>query len=140
MKTTNLPPGVGENKRPDFQEILTGTELAVFIGPPAGTPDGATLAEQIAKALVDPSGIVRFGALALGESTGLIDEFRPLRDSDFVPESQWVVRSQSGRLALPAWADHVSGRATRWVQCSFDPALSSNPPEDAWVRIAPGGQ
>ncbi len=61
-----------KNTRPDFQEILTGIELIVWIdkGEDKAKP---SLGDRITKAFADPTSINRFGALSLGESRDLVN-------------------------------------------------------------------
>jgi len=86
-----------------------------------------------------PASVHRFGGLCLGESTALVDEFRPLRESDLsAVAGHWLVASPMGQLALPVWADHVSGAGTRWGQFAEEPITANlEPPDAAWVTIQP---
>ncbi len=126
--------GLGENRRPDFQELLTNVKLAVWIRN-SDNPEGS-LIEQIRKALEKPSLISRFGGLALGESTYLVDEIKLLNNlqNNFC---QILLDDDDGDLSLPIWADHV-GSNTTWGQFSFseiDLKDNQNIPESAWIKI-----
>ena len=139
IKDAQTPPGLDENKRPDFQELLVGVRLGVFVRPGAGEAV-PTLAERVAAALANPTSVSRFGGLALGESTHLVDEVRPLRAEDRRPgdEAVWLVRSATGALALPIWPDHVGSAGTAYGQFETEPVADLfTPPDAAWVRIAP---
>ena len=61
-----------ENTRPDFQEILTGIELMIWVdrGEDRATPN---LGDRIAEAFANPASVNRFGALCLGESRDLVN-------------------------------------------------------------------
>jgi CRISPR-associated protein Cas5t len=139
VKTRRAGPGIGANRRPDFQELLTGLQLAVWIR--AGVRETATprLAERVRAAIVRPEGTTRFGGLSLGESTHLVDEVRPLRSSD--PDSgQLLVNDPEGDLALPVWPDHVGSARTRWGQYRLVRArVVTMPGERAWTGILPSG-
>jgi CRISPR-associated protein Cas5t len=132
-------PGLGENKRPDYQELLISIRLAVHVRSGDGE-DGPSLADLVHDALRDPGSVDRFGGLSLGESTHLVDELRLLRSED-LPEPgvlEWLVQDPAGTLALPVWPDHVGSRGTRYGQFSLLPARDALiPPPEAWVAIAP---
>jgi CRISPR-associated protein Cas5t len=139
VKRTSLPPGVGENKRPDFQELLTGLRIAVFLR--RGRNEGAapSLAERVLSAVASPASVARWGGLSLGESTHLVDELRPLRDED-VAGAHLLVRDPEGPLSLPVWVDHVGSVETQWGRFRLEqtPHLSvTGLPENAWVEVTP---
>jgi CRISPR-associated protein Cas5t len=135
VKRKGVGPGIGENRRPDFQELLTGVRLAVWIRP--GSMETATpaLAERLQEALASPTGTERFGGLSLGESSHLVDEVRMLREGD--PASgQLLVRDVQGDLALPIWPDHVGSAGTRWEQYRLvSQALGTALPDESWTAI-----
>lgn len=134
---TNDPPGLAANKRPDYQELLTDVRLAVWVR--AGTAEAARrpLATRVA-AVVDHAEIPsRHGALALGESTHLVDELRRLRADDG-GHGRILVMDERGDLALPVWVDHVGSRGTRWGQYRLQAGdVQVMPPASAWSRIVP---
>lgn len=126
--------GQGENKRPDFQELLTGIVLAVWVRPGRGE-NSPTLYERVQAAFVNPASVGRFGGLSLGESTHLVDEVRPFRRNDATSGRLLVVR-RDGDLSLPVWPDHVGSVDTRWEQFRLEEApISEVPPDSAWVKI-----
>jgi CRISPR-associated protein Cas5t len=135
VKKTKVGPGIGENKRPDFQELLTGVRLAVWLR--QGSAENATpaLAERVQETLASPTGTKRFGGLSLGESTHLVDEVRMLREGD--PASgELLIRDREGGLALPIWPDHVGSAGTRWEQYRLvNYALGSALPDESWTAI-----
>jgi len=140
VKNTKAGPGIGENKRPDFQELLTGIRLAVWVR--QGTREVATprLAERLRDALIRSTATRRFGGLSCGESTHLVDEVRPLRQGD--PTSgQLLIRDLQGDLALPVWPDHVGSAGTRWEQYRLiTSSIGPSPHKNAWTPILRPGE
>lgn len=139
IKESATPPGIGANKRPDFQELLVGLRLAVGVRPGA-EEKRPSLAERISGALRNPSSVSRCGGLSLGESAHLVDEFRTLRPADVDGiEPTWLVCDLEGPLALPVWVDHVGAAGTVYRQFRLEPGASgeAKPPDDAWVAINP---
>ncbi len=133
VKSNKIPPGIGENKRPDYQELLTGLKLAVWVKMGKEQTD-ISLAEKVLTVLGKPQDTNRFGGLSLGESTHLVDELRLLRQSDGV-EGHFLVADESGNLALPIWPDHV-GSFTRWGQYRLiKGSMGEGLPENAWTVI-----
>lgn len=134
---SNAPLGTGQNKRPDYQELLTNVRVAVWVRP--GGPELATrpLAERV-RAVVDREEVPdRYGGLALGESTHLVDEVRRLRPDDAV-KARFLLVDEAGTLALPVWVDHVGSAGTRWGQYRFEENdLEAPLPETAWSLIQP---
>lgn len=134
VKNKNSGLGLGENRRPDFQELLTDIKLAVWIRSAENAEN--SLVKQIREALKNPFSVSRFGGLALGESTHLVDEVRTLNNqkNHFC---QILLNDEDGDLSLPIWADHV-GSNTTWGQFSLseiDLNESQNIPENAWIKI-----
>lgn len=135
VKDLALPPGIGENRRPDFQEVLTGVRLAVVVRAGDEPRAAVPLEQRVAAALTAPAGLRRFGGLCLGESSHLVDEIRKLRSDD--GGGRWLVRDPQGRWSLPTWVDHVGSSGTTWERF----ALGSAPeplhpvPEGCWARI-----
>ncbi len=137
VKSQKVGPGIGENKRPDFQELLTGVELAVWVR--AGVSERASprLAERLRETLTTPSGSRRFGSLSLGESTHLVDVLRWLRVADST-SGYLLVRDPQGDLALPVWADHVGSAETRWGQYRLVKSdIRDVPLDEAWTAVLP---
>jgi CRISPR-associated protein Cas5t len=116
VKDKNEGPGLGNNRRPDFQELLTDVRLAVWVRAGEAEHCDTKLVQRIRLALGDPSGIRRFGGLSLGESTHLVDEVAPLKTQ--VENCQLLVAKEDGELSLPIWPDHV-GSMTTWGQYSL---------------------
>ena len=136
VKDLGLLPGVDQNKRPDFQEVLSDVRLAIWLRP-GGAEDAPALADRVAAALHEPGAVTRFGGLALGESTHLIDELRELRSADG-DRGRFLVPDDFGTLSLPLWPDHVGSAGTTWVRCRLDErTLEGGPSNDCWITIAP---
>lgn len=124
--------GLGENRRPDFQELLTDVRLAFWIRDEETAENSLT--ERIRNSFVNPSTVDRFGGLCLGESTHLVDEVKLLEG---FPEGfcQFLLNDEDGELSLPIWADHI-GSNTNWGQYSFGEFEAINSvPENAWTKI-----
>jgi CRISPR-associated protein Cas5t len=135
VKDRKLAPGIGENRRPDFQELLSNVRVAVWVR--TGTAEAAqpSLSDRVAAALARPSDINPFGALSLGESTHLIDELRALGPVDH-GEGRLLVGDVEGDLALPVWPDHVGAAGTRWGQYRLVPGMvGAEPDERAWTTV-----
>jgi CRISPR-associated protein Cas5t len=128
IKKKNLQPGTGSNKRPDYQEVLSGLKVGVWIaeGP---------LAEKLLVAAEHPELIDRYGGLCLGESRDLVDEihFQP----EWTGTGIWLTADENGEYPLPIWVDHVGSIGTRWGQFCLREASLSEPPHDdpRWVMI-----
>jgi CRISPR-associated protein Cas5t len=123
------PPGLGSNRRPDYQEILTGLELGIWVGP-------GELAQRLKEAAANPQAIVRYGGLSLGESRDLIN------DLDWFPawpkrEALWLAADPQGDLPLPLWVDHVGSKGTIWEQFRLAPGELTEPPvsDPRWITI-----
>lgn len=113
VKDRKEGPGLGNNRRPDFQELLTDTRLAVWIRKGASEQNDPSLAVRVQEAILRPSGLSRFGGLSLGESTHLVDEIVMLDDR--LIKGRLLMPQDEGDLSLPIWPDHV-GAFTRWGQ------------------------
>jgi len=130
FKTKKVQPGIDSNRRPDYQEILTGLELfiRVYQGP---------LADRIAETLENPGSTNRYGGLSLGESRDLVNDIRLGTDW---PEKigLWLISDREGDMPLPVWVDHVGSKNTIWRQFRLmEKSLQSVPdPEDKrWITI-----
>jgi len=96
-----------------------------------------SLRARLDAALREPASVTRFGGLALGESTHLVDEVRPWRVGDLAV-GQVLVQDDCGDLSFPIWVDHVGSEGTRWGQFSLvQQEFSGFPPEKAWTTILP---
>ena len=129
IKNKKTPPGVGQNRRPDYQEILTGLEMAVWLVP-------GELAERVMEAGTSPQDINRFGGLSLGESRDLINDiiWNPTWQQK---TGQWLTEDPEGELALPVWVDHVGSKNTIWRQFSLKESKLEFPGanDPRWIKI-----
>src|SRR3954466_3289353 len=75
-RVKKTPLGSAGNTRPDYQQLLSPMELAVWLDSSEEAGDGPTLEERVGIALdKNRRGEVnRFGGLSLGESTHLVNE------------------------------------------------------------------
>ena len=123
-----------QNSRPDFQELLTGIELIVWVatGEDKANPN---LCDRITTAFANPSSVKRFGALCLGESRDIVNKVELLSDVDPNKSWQWLLKDEYGYLSLPYWVDHVGSRHTRWLRYSLEVAESQEVPNSAWTTI-----
>jgi CRISPR-associated protein Cas5t len=135
VKSRKHGPGLGKNKRPDFQELLTHIKLAVWLKKGKNEDAPVCLADRVRQVLAAPRTAIRFGGLSLGESTHLVDDLRQLRDEDG-RHGTVLFQSDEGDLSLPIWADHVGSRGTAWEQFNLrNGTISSSPNEEAWISI-----
>jgi CRISPR-associated protein Cas5t len=135
VKDRRQAPGMGENRRPDFQELLSNVRLAVWVRTGPVEAARPSLSDRVAAALERPSEVNRFGGLSLGESSHLVDELRALRLADH-GEGRLLLGDAGGDLALPVWPDHVSAAGTRWGQYRVVPTAIGKEPDDlAWTIV-----
>ena len=115
-RVKSRPLGSAGNTRPDYQQLLTGVELVMWLDSLEETADGPNLESRVLAAL-DPktrNEIARFGGLSLGESTHLVNDVcrfvgQPKRHA-------WIfLVAERGRLTLPVWVDHVGSAQTSYV-------------------------
>lgn len=129
------PLGSPGNTRPDYQQLLTNVELAIWV-------DSATdLEDRVENALSNPVSMVRFGGLSFGESSHMVDEVCLLeRVRARVPQTgrAFLERSdKKGRLSMPVWVDHVGSSGTRYVSGDLEQVPLTSPPVDRMPRISP---
>ena len=135
VKSRKHGPGLSENKRPDFQELLTHVKLAVWLKKGKNEDAPVCLADRVRQVLAAPRTAIRFGGLSLGESTHLVDDMRLLRETDG-SHGTILLQNDEGDLSLPIWADHVGSRGTVWEQFDLrNGTISSSPNEEAWISI-----
>lgn len=129
IKESKTPPGIGSNRRPDYQEILTGLGVALWI-------KAGSLADRIHTVRRRPDQIRRYGGLSLGESRDLINDIN--WDPDYRGGiGYWLFPDQKGEMAFPVWVDHVGSKGTIWQQFSLreSPLLGPEPEDFKWIRI-----
>ncbi len=128
--------GLGENRRPDFQELLTDILIGVWIRHETNEESTVSFVRRIKQSIENPSSVSRFGGLALGESTHLVNEVSILQTAE-TKFCQILLNDDEGDLSLPIWADHISS-ATNWGQFSLSEIDFENEesiPEKAWTKI-----
>lgn len=132
VKDETLPPGVGKNRRPDFQEILTGLDILIYV-------EAGPLAVQLQEAAENPSGLERYGGLSLGESRDLINDAIWNPDEFSSDECRWLTPDPKGDLPLPLWVDHVGSKGTVFGQFRLVPGSTGFPNADSplWITIMP---
>lgn len=136
VKDLKAGPGVGENRRMDFQQLLVDLRFAVWVDSDAESEANHTLAERLQTALTRPNEVTRFGGLSLGESRDMVDVVALLRDVEV--EATWLIPDAQGRLSLPIWPDHVAGGGTRWGSFRSERRrLERPPPSEFFVAIDP---
>lgn len=137
-RVKNRPLGSAGNTRPDYQQLLTGVELVIWLdstGEENGTP---RLEVRVAEALDGNrrSRVQRFGGLSLGESTHLVDQVR-LFAQDKSRQGRVFLLAEQGRLTLPVWVDHVGSAGTHFVTGDIEPAALEAPEVNRMPQIAP---
>jgi CRISPR-associated protein Cas5t len=149
-RVKSRPLGASGNTRPDYQQLLSPVELVLWLDSATERNPGPTLEERVRSALVNPAVVARFGGLALGESTHLVDEVhlldryiasRRFRDRQPAPRGQAFLLAKKGRLTLPVWVDHVGSAGTNYVTGNLvsDWPLDRAPSPDAMPEIKPPG-
>jgi CRISPR-associated protein Cas5t len=140
-RVKKTPLGSSGNTRPDYQQLLTGIELLVWMD--SSNEEGSGLEARVRLALTNPEEISRFGGLCLGESTHLVDEVTLIekvkpRLTDRIGRSFLI--APKGRLTLPIWVDHVGSAGTRYVTGDLVARpLLQQPGVDEMPQINPGG-
>lgn len=135
VKDAKAGPGLGNNKRPDFQELLSNIQLSIWVRRGTEKNETKTLLERLEEALVHPESLMRYGGLSLGESTHLVDEVRRWQTKDS-KLGRVLLSDDRGDLSLPVWPDHVGSAGTRWAQFRLqETTVTAQPPERAWVTI-----
>ncbi len=136
IKSKSNPPGVGDNKTPGYQQLLTNVELIIWLDSGQemnGVPD---LETRVTDAL-DPSRrgqLHRFGGLSLGESTHLVDEVYRF-SGDESRQGQAFLLNPTGRYTFPVWVDHVGSAGTKYVTGDLVPGPLLPPDVDRMPRI-----
>jgi len=143
------PLGSPGNTRPDYQQLLTGTELLVWVNS-SGEKNGAPRLEERVRESLDPetrNRIKRFGGLSLGESTHLVDSVALLSEQltdtlmgrlGNLNKPRTYMLAEKGLLGLPVWVDHVGSAGTVHVVGELVKSDRLEPPPVARMpRILP---
>ena len=123
-----------KNSKPDYQELLTGIKFVVWID---ATVDKSVpnLAERLHKAMTDPSSVVRFGNICLGESRDLVNSIDLLTDKHQQGALKWLTQDEYGELTLPYWIDRLGSERTQWLRYTLIKSQDWEPPALAWTQI-----
>lgn len=113
VKDSRKAQGHGENAKPDFQQLLIGSEVVIWLDSQAESTT-PFLEERVRLAFANPGSVERSGGWSLGESTHLINDAWLL---DSAPEGTWTVfiANPQGAITLPVWVDHVGTAGTRYA-------------------------
>jgi CRISPR-associated protein Cas5t len=132
-RVKKTPLGSAGNTRPDYQQLLTGIQVVIWLDSSGETAtDGPHLEDRVRESLVSPANVRRFGGLSLGESTHLVNEVclvsEKLRSrlGDLSPAI--FLKHDRGRITLPVWVDHVGSAGTRYATGNLEPANGFEPP------------
>jgi len=142
-RVKKTPLGSSGNTRPDYQQLLTGVQVLVWLdSSDEPATDGPLLEERVTQALATPADVDRFGGLSMGESTHLVDEVclvnDRLRERLHGKQPHSFVTHDRGRLTLPVWVDHVGSAGTRYATGNIEPMTGFDPPSlERMPRIQP---
>jgi CRISPR-associated protein Cas5t len=119
------PLGSAGNTRPDYQQLLTGVHLVIWLDSNSESSTTNTLESRVVTALSPETRcqIERFGGLSLGESTHIVDEVSLLDRAHKLDMSSNVdlfVVHPRGRITLPVWVDHLGSSRTRYSTGSLE--------------------
>lgn len=130
------------SRRPDYQELLVDVRLWLWLGQGEEEPPKESLLVLVRRALTPSERhfISRFGGLALGESTNLVNHvvLKPTR----VPPGDlfFLVGDPEGYHSLPVWVDHPRTGRDRAVKSRFNirkMPFETPPAEDPrWITIS----
>jgi CRISPR-associated protein Cas5t len=137
-RVKSKPLGSSGNTRPDFQQLLTGVELILWLDSADEPVNGPTLEQRIDDAVFKKrfADISRFGGLSLGESTHLVDDVTPFHP-DVAQHGRAFVLRERGRMTLPVWVDHVGSKGTNFVTGDLVEMPLSSPNRDDLPKIEP---
>ncbi|HOB76760.1 MAG TPA: type I-MYXAN CRISPR-associated protein Cas5/Cmx5/DevS [Phycisphaerae bacterium] len=136
-RVKKTPLGSPGNTRPDYQQLLTGVELVMWLDASEDVAgDDINLEKRVRVALETPEKITRFGGLSLGESTHLVDEVKVFAP-DASAKGRTFLLAERGRMTLPVWVDHVGSKGTRYVTGDLVDGLLTEPPSERMPQIRP---
>jgi len=116
-RVKSKPLGSSGNTRPDFQQLLSGIELVIWLdSTDEPTSSEPTLENRVRSVVYDRqyAKVTRFGGLSLGESTHLVDDVSPYSTTVRLAGRTFLLAEQ-GRMTLPVWVDHVGSAGTNYV-------------------------
>ena len=112
IKDRSAAQGTGQNAGPDFQEILTGAELLIWVDGSGESGLNITLEQRVIEAFENPAAVNRFGGWSLGESTHLVNDAALIRAGATPGPSHTFVVDAEGDVTLPVRVDHVGAAGT----------------------------
>jgi CRISPR-associated protein Cas5t len=123
-----------KNSKPDYQELLTGIKFVVWID---STVDKAVpnLAERLHQAMTNPSSVVRFGNICLGESRDLVNSIDIFTEDSQQGSLKWLTQDEYGEITLPYWVDRLGSERTRWLRYTLMKSVDWEPPVLSWTQI-----
>ncbi len=134
IKDPKRAQGVGENAKPDFQQLLANADILIVCdsGDESASPP---LEDRVIAALTDPKSVSRFGGLSLGESTHLVNDVWLIRSGDpFHKPASVFLAAREGNVTLPVWVDHVGSAGTQYAVGSLE-ELAALPARERVPRI-----
>src|SRR5262249_51815729 len=142
-RVKKAPLGTAGNTRPDYQQLLSPIELALWLDS-ADEASGERLEDRVLQALERPTSIQRFGGLCLGESTHLVNDVSPWDRVKDRPEHSGktglaFLLAERGRFTLPVWVDHVgsAGPASVTGNLVSNGPIERSPERGLMPRIEP---
>ena len=132
-RVKKTPLGSAGNTRPDYQQLLTDVRLIIWLDSSDEPDQKETLETRVRRALspTERGTIERFGGLSLGESTHMVDVVSPVESclEAFAQQNNFRLfkTSETGRLTLPVWVDHVGSAGTRYAVGNLE-RLEIGPP------------
>lgn len=137
-RVKKTPLGSPGNTRPDYHQLLSGIELAMWLDSSQEPEQEQTLETRVRGAL-DPlrrGSVSRFGGLSLGESTHLVDSVTSMERAKVASRScRLFLLDPAGRLTLPVWVDHVGSAGTVYVVGNLVDSELSPPLASALPKI-----
>lgn len=129
IKTKSVPQGTGNNMGPDYQELVTQAEIAIFCDSAMEAHPAEGLEGRVRLAFRDPARIERFGGWSLGESTHLINDAYLLEEKALSAPCRVFLEGGARTLTLPVWVDHVGAAGTRYAVGELKDILGMPPVE-----------
>jgi CRISPR-associated protein Cas5t len=129
-------------RRPDYQELLLDVRLWLWLVEEEEKHQNRSLLGLVRMAL-DPLQrhlISRFGGLALGESTNLVNQVLLNPTEPVTDPLNFLVKDPQGYYSLPIWVDHPrtgKDRASRLRFTIQKMPYTPSPIDDCWITIAP---
>lgn len=132
IKDRKAAQGTGQNAGPDFQELLTDTELVLWLDSALERGAAPSLETRVIDAFSSPESVDRFGGWSLGESTHLINDANLIDAGGQPGASRTFLVDPDGDLTLPVVVDHVGAAGTvyatgRLVPCESWPEAARLP-------------